>query len=118
MPILPCLVNLTMIPIRIQRNGNKANQSLILPNENAKKANSHGAYSGNFDLSDVFVGMVPLKETLFDELNDYVIRQQIQYDACDILVEAKNTTGEVAVPREVNKLLKYIDCKLTYTCSA
>ena len=68
--------------------------------------------------SDAFIGMVPLKECLFDELNDYVIRQQIQYDACDILVEAKNTTGEVAVPRVVNKLLKYIDCKLTYTCSA
>ena len=82
------------------------------------KREIEGAYFIKRDGSDVFVGMVPLKETLFDELNDYVIRQQIQYDACDILVEAKNTTGEVAVPRVVNKLLKYIDCMLTYTCSA
>lgn len=82
------------------------------------KREIEGAYLIKRDGTDVFVGMVPLKETLFDELNDYVIRQQIQYDACDILVEAKNTTGEVAVPRVVNKLLKYIDCKLTYTCSA
>ena len=82
------------------------------------KREIEGAYFIKRDVTDVFVGMVPLKETLFDELNDYVIRQQIQYDACDILVEAKNTTGEVAVPRVVNKLLKYIDCKLTYTCSA
>lgn len=82
------------------------------------KREIEGAYFIKRDDTDVFVGMVPLKETLFDELNDYVIRQQIQYDACDILVEAKNTTGEVAVPRVVNKLLKYIDCKLTYTCSA
>lgn len=82
------------------------------------KREIEGAYFIKPDGTDVFVGMVPLKETLFDDLNDYVIRQQIQYDACDILVEAKNTTGEVAVPRVVNKLLKYIDCKLTYTCSA
>lgn len=82
------------------------------------KREIEGAYFIKRDDTDVFVGMVPLRETLFDDLNDYVIRQQIQYDACDILVEAKNTTGEVAVPRVVNKLLKYIDCKLTYTCSA
>jgi len=63
---------------------------------------------------EVFIGMVPLKESLFDELNDYVIRQQIQYDDCDIFVEAKSPSGEVAVPRVVNKLLKYIDCRLTF----
>jgi len=64
--------------------------------------------------SDAFFGMVPLKESLFDELNDYVIRQQIQYDDCDIYVESKTASGDIAVPRVVNKLLKYIDCKLTY----
>ena len=84
------------------------------------KREIEGAYfikrEDNFDDkgSNEFIGMVPLKETLFDELNDYVIRQQIQYDDCDIFVEAKNTDGNVAVPRIVNKLLKYIDCKLTY----
>lgn len=84
------------------------------------KREIEGAYfikrEGNVDdlKADVFVGMVPLKETLFDELNDYVIRQQIQYDDCDIFVEAKDATGDIAVPRVVNKLLKYIDCKLTY----
>ena len=72
MPILPCLVNLTMIPIRIQRNGNKANQSLILPNENAKNANSHGAYSGNFDLFDVFVGMPEFIEYNIDSINNVI----------------------------------------------
>ena len=84
------------------------------------KREIEGAYfikrEGNVDdqKADVFVGMVPLKETLFDELNDYVIRQQIKYDDCDIFVEAKNANGDIAVPRVVNKLLKYIDCKLTY----
>ena len=71
-PILPCLVNLTIIPIRIQKNGNKANQSLILPNENAKKANSHGAYSGNFDLSDVFVGMPEFIEYNIDSISNVI----------------------------------------------
>lgn len=63
---------------------------------------------------DAFIGMVPLKESLFDELNDYVIRQQIQYDDCDIYVESKTARGDIAVPKVVNKLLKYIDCKLTF----
>ena len=84
------------------------------------KREIEGAYfikreeSGDNQEADVFVGMVPLQETLFDELNDYVIRQQIQYDDCDIFVEAKHADGDIAVPRVVNKLLKYIDCKLTY----
>ena len=64
--------------------------------------------------SGAFIDMVPLKESLFDELNDYVIRQQIQYDDCDIYVESKIANGDIAVPRVVNKLLKYIDCKLTF----
>ncbi|MFD3284284.1 hypothetical protein ACE41O_14275 [Alteromonas macleodii] len=64
--------------------------------------------------SGAFIGMVPLKESLFDELNDYVIRQQIQYDDCDIYVESKIANGDIAVPRVVNELLKYIDCKLTF----
>jgi len=61
--------------------------------------------------SGAFIGMVPLKESLFDELNDY---EQIQYDDCDIYVESKIANGDIAVPRVVNKLLKYIDCKLTF----
>lgn len=78
------------------------------------KREIEGAYFHKHDDSDVFIGLVPLKEALFDELNDYVIRQQIQYDECDIYVNAGNAKGEINVPRVVNKLLKYIDCKLTY----
>lgn len=70
---------------------------------------------------------------MFDELNDYFIRQQIGYDECDILVEAiienKDTSikkqdasierksTEITVPHVVNKMLKYIDCQLTYAVS-
>jgi len=78
------------------------------------KREIEGAYFHKNDDSPVFIGLVPLKEALFDELNDYVIRQQIQYDECDIYVKAENADGDIDVPRVVNKLLKYIDCKLTY----
>ena len=82
------------------------------------KREIEGACFVKHEGSDIFVGMVPLKETLFDELNDYLIRQQIHYDACDIHVKAKRADGEITVPKVVNKLLKYIDCKLTYAFSA
>lgn len=67
--------------------------------------------------SNRFVGWVPLEEQYFDELNDYFIRQQIQYNECDIFVTANTPqeTSIVTVPRVVNKMLKYIDCKLTYS---
>ncbi len=72
------------------------------------------------DTKGVFVGVVPLREAVFDELNDYVVRQQIKYDHCDVFVEATQSddVSEVAVPRVVNKILKYIDCKLTYSVQA
>jgi hypothetical protein len=66
--------------------------------------------------TDFFIGLVPLEERFFDELNDYVIRQQIRYDACDLLVNAKSLnepSAEIAIPHAVNKMLKYIDCKIT-----
>lgn len=75
---------------------------------------------------DRFVGLVPLEEALFDELNDYFIRQQIGFDECDILVEAiiesqdassESKSTEITVPHVVNKMLKYIDCQLTYAIS-
>lgn len=78
------------------------------------KREIEGASFSKRDDSAAFVGLVPLKETLFDELNDYIIRQQITYDECDIYVKAENGEGDINVPRVVNKLLKYIDCKLTY----
>ena len=75
-----------------------------------------GAWCYKDDSTDFFIGLVPLEERFFDELNDYVIRQQISYDACDLLVKAKSTNEpltEISIPYAVNKMLKYIDCKIT-----
>ena len=97
------------------------------------KKEIRGAQFYQVDDQDSFVGLVPLEEPLFDELNDYFIRQQIGYDECDILVEAiienkdtsiknqdasiESKSTEITVPHVVNKMLKYIDCQLTYAVS-
>ncbi len=85
-----------------------------------------GAQFYQVDEQECFVGLVPLEEPLFDELNDYFIRQQIGFDECDILVDAcvenqdvsiEGKRTEITVPHVVNKMLKYIDCQLTYAIS-
>ena len=80
------------------------------------KKEINGASFYKLDNENIFVGTVPLSDDLFDELNDFVIRQQVQYDDCDIYVEsaACATSTEIEVPRVVNRMLKYIDCKLSY----
>lgn len=80
------------------------------------KKEINGASFYKRDNENSFVGTVPLSDELFDELNDFVIRQQIQYNDCDIYVESTvsaSSTG-IEVPRVVNRMLKYIDCKLSY----
>jgi len=83
------------------------------------KKEIRGAKFYHDEEQDRFVGLVPLEEALFDELNDYFIRQQIGFDECDILVEAitESKSTEITVPHVVNKMLKYIDCQLTYVVS-
>tara|TARA_R110000751_G_scaffold15290_2_gene49327 strand:- start:16823 stop:17104 length:282 start_codon:yes stop_codon:yes gene_type:complete len=65
-----------------------------------------------------FIGAVALTETLdnINDLNIYFVRQQILLDDCDILISvtSKNHVNKVEIPRLVNKLLKHIDCKLTF----
>lgn len=84
------------------------------------KKEINGASFYPHEQTGVFVGIVPLQEAYFDELNDYFIRQQIQYEDCDIFVSAGglNSAVTIEVPSVVNKMLKYIDCKLTYHISA
>lgn len=104
------------------------------------KKEIRGAQFYQVDEQECFVGLVPLEEPLFDELNDYFIRQQIGFDECDILVQAiienrdtcfenqnaiierqdassESKSTEIIVPHVVNKMLKYIDCQLTYAIS-
>ena len=64
-----------------------------------------------------YVGAALLSETNIDEINDFYVRQQISLADCDILVSVVSALDSniAGVPTIVNRMLKYIDCKLTYS---
>ncbi len=64
-----------------------------------------------------FAAYVPLTLENFDDINDFYVRQRVILDACDILVTVKTTTPteQVIVPDIVNRMLKYIDCRLSFS---
>jgi hypothetical protein len=65
------------------------------------------------------VGLVCLNENLdnLDDLNIFYVRQQIPLQDSDIciVVTSANVTDTVATPMFVNKVLKHIDCQLTFS---
>lgn len=64
----------------------------------------------------VYEGVVALTEHILDELTIFFVRQQISLQECDVHIEAVDTScTEVATPLIVNKLLKHIDCQLTFS---
>jgi len=67
-----------------------------------------------------YVACVPLTQHNFEDINDYYVRQRIEIEACDILVSVSSdsSSGIVDVPVIVNRMLKYIDCKLTFSFTA
>mgnify|MGYP005990028427 CR=1 FL=1 len=67
-----------------------------------------------------YVAYVPLTPQNFEDINDYFVRQRIEIAACDILVSVNvdSKSGVVDVPQIVNRMLKYIDCKLTFSFTA
>jgi len=70
--------------------------------------------------SNCYIGNVPLTKQNFEDINDYYVRQRIEIQACDIFVSANSASkmGIVEIPAIVNRMLKYIDCKLTFEFSA
>lgn len=74
--------------------------------------------------NNYFLASVCLTESLdnLDDLNIFCVRQQIPLQDCDILISVTsgNEIKTVAAPMFVNKVLKHIDCQLTFsfeTCS-
>ena len=65
------------------------------------------------------VGTVCLNQDLdnLDDLNIFYVRQQIPLQDCDILITviSENNQRTVATPMFVNKILKHIDCQLTFS---
>ncbi|WP_346766554.1 hypothetical protein [Paraglaciecola sp. 20A4] len=64
-----------------------------------------------------YEGSVDLKEQRLDALNIFFVRQQIAIDECDIFVSANLPYQDsvVVTPSIVNRLLKHIDCQLTFS---
>ena len=64
-----------------------------------------------------YVACVPLTPKNFEDINDYYVRQRVEIEACDIFVSVSSDSnkGIVDIPVIVNRMLKYIDCKLTFS---
>jgi hypothetical protein len=79
----------------------------------------HGASYDNHPHNSCFVGSVCLNECLnnLDDLNIFYVRQQIPLQDCDILIAITSANDEktFATPILVNKVLKHIDCQLTFS---
>jgi hypothetical protein len=66
---------------------------------------------------DYYVGCVPLTNARIHDINDFYVRQNIDISSCDIFVSTVTEYDSyiIDVPQVVNHMLKYIDCKLTYS---
>ena len=67
--------------------------------------------------NNCYLVCVPLTDNNLDDINDYYVRQRIAIEACDIFVSvsAESGTNTADIPAIVNRMLKYIDCKLTFS---
>lgn len=75
-----------------------------------------GASYRELEKAGRYEGRVSLQEDRLDELNIFFVRQQISLSDCDIHIEAADVfCVEVSTPSIVNKLLKHIDCQLTFS---
>jgi hypothetical protein len=74
---------------------------------------SHNKQSNNHD----YCGYAPLTKQNLDDINDYFVRQRIEIEQCDIFISVNSPleTNIIDIPAIVNRMLKYIDCKLTFS---
>jgi hypothetical protein len=64
---------------------------------------------------ECYVGCVTLLEDNLAEIFNFFIRQRITVEQCDLLISlfSNMQTTTTEVPRLVNQMLRFIDCKLT-----
>ena len=76
-----------------------------------------GSSRDNHVENNSYVVCVPLTANTFNEINDYYVRQRIEIEECDIFVSVTSDSGTniLDIPVIVNRMLKYIDCKLTFS---
>ena len=66
-----------------------------------------------------YLGFIPLTPENFDIINDYFVQQRIALSDCDIHITlnnaVQNPTKTIVIPTIVNRMLKYIDCQLSFS---
>ncbi|WP_158970479.1 hypothetical protein [Paraglaciecola sp. L3A3] len=64
-----------------------------------------------------YVGEVPINQDTFEDINNFYVRQRINIDTCDILVSVSSNEnqGITSAPTIVNRMLKYLDCKISFS---
>ena len=69
------------------------------------------------DQNNRYIGSVPLSRETLDDINDFFVRQRVALNECDIFVSAESglPTNTIDIPVIANRMLKYIDCKLTFS---
>ena len=76
-----------------------------------------GSLRENHVENNCYVVRVPFTQNSFDDINDYYVRQRIEIEDCDIFISVCSDSGTntFEIPTLVNRMLKYIDCKLTFS---
>jgi len=76
-----------------------------------------GASYNEGQKDNCYVAYTTLTDNNIDDINDFYVRQQVALDDVDICISVNATSGTntINVPIVVNKMLKYIDCKLTFS---
>lgn len=74
-----------------------------------------GAFSVFHEASNSFDGYVALDELTFDDINMFVVRQQLPVSRCNIVIKmsVQDSPFESALPATVNQMLKHIDCQIS-----
>jgi hypothetical protein len=67
--------------------------------------------------NDCYVGYVALSHDNLQDIANFFVRQQIKVEECDLFIAITSPlqTNTVAAPDLVNQMLKFIDCKLTFS---
>lgn len=76
-----------------------------------------GASQSKHFKNDFYVGCVVLMDDNLEDIVHFFIRQQLKIDDCDLFISVFSNLDSniVDVPNLVNRMLKYIDCRLTFS---
>ncbi|WMN61666.1 hypothetical protein NI389_17790 (plasmid) [Pseudoalteromonas xiamenensis] len=62
-----------------------------------------------------YSGKAPLTVYSMDDINMFIVRQHVQIEQCEILlnVQHNHSINAFSAPNQLNQMLKHIDCRVT-----